>query len=76
MPEYVFKNKETGELRSVILKISELDQYKEDNPDWVNQIQTPSISSGRSTAKPDSGFRELLRNIKDNNRGSNIRTFD
>ena len=32
MPTYVFQNTETGEIFEKVMKMSELDQYKLDNP--------------------------------------------
>jgi hypothetical protein len=34
MPQYEFKNKETGEVIDVILRLSEYDQWKSDHPEY------------------------------------------
>jgi hypothetical protein len=34
MPQYEFKNKDTGEVIDVILRISEYDQWKADHPEY------------------------------------------
>ena len=35
MPQYEFKNSETGEVMEVTLRISEYDEWKDSNPQWV-----------------------------------------
>lgn len=74
MPTYTFLNSNTGEEEEYVLRISELDQFKEDNP-HLSRSFTPSQLVSGVNQKPDSGFREVLRNIKRANRGSNINTF-
>ena len=50
MPTYNFRNKVTGEEKEVTMRISELDQYKEDNPDWDTFYKPGSAPSiGRTT---------------------------
>ncbi len=34
MPTYTFKHKETGEVQEVVLRMSELDSYKANNPQY------------------------------------------
>ena len=34
MPQYEFKNKDTGEVMEVDLRLSEYDEWKENNPQW------------------------------------------
>ena len=67
MPMYQFRNKETGEIIERTMKISDLDQWKEDNPEYETYIAgAPTIGDsvrlGRQ--KPDQGFREVLSKIK------------
>lgn len=50
MPTYNFRNKKTGEELEVVLRMSELDQYKEDNPHLTQYLTgSPGIISGTST---------------------------
>ena len=50
MPTYVFRNKETDEIVEHEMKMSELDQFKEDNPNLQIQLQPLSpISDHKST---------------------------
>lgn len=78
MPTYTFKNKDTDEpLFEVSLRISELDQFKADNP-HLQQIITgaPSMARDAGNKKPDEGFRDVLKSIKKaSGRGANINTF-
>jgi hypothetical protein len=73
MPTYNFKNNDTGEIIEVMLKISERDQYLQDNPHLTQVLlKPPSIDAGGSltVGKPDSGFRDVLKNIKSHHPGS------
>ena len=38
MPSYDFKNTETGEVTELFMKISELDEYKKNNPHMKQQV--------------------------------------
>ena len=42
MPQYDFKNKETGECKELSLRISEYDQWLLDNPEWVRYFPPSS----------------------------------
>jgi hypothetical protein len=69
MPQYDFKNKETGEVTEVLLRISEYDQWIIDNPEWVRYFpasSAPKIVSGvKSTMRlAGSDWNEHLKNIK------------
>ena len=43
MPTYIFKNKRTDEIFEKQMRISELDEYKKDNPDLVQMPTAPSF---------------------------------
>lgn len=77
MPFYVFRDKNTGDNFEKLLKISELDKFREENPHLETVPQAPGLSDpvrlGR--VKPSDGFRDVLSSIKKNNPGSNINTF-
>ena len=45
MATYPVKNKETGEMKDVVMSIHEWDQWKEDNPDW-ERYYTPDNAPG------------------------------
>jgi len=74
MPTYTFLNHDTGVEEDHVLKMSELDQFKSDNP-HLERVFSPSQLVSGVNQKPSAGFREVLKNIKRANRGSNINTF-
>lgn len=78
MPVYNFKNKETGEITEVTLRISELDQYKADNPLLESVIlSAPNLTSGYKSARQLAGseWNNHLNNIKKSSgKGNTIKT--
>ncbi len=43
MPTYIFKNTKTNEIFEQQMRISELDEFKKDNPDLVQMPTAPSF---------------------------------
>ena len=79
MPTYNFLNKDTKEEFSEFMSISALDDYLKENPNIEQLVNgSPMIVSG-VPQKPDGGFRDLLKSIKDGNskglQKSSINTF-
>lgn len=74
MPTYSFRDTNTGEVTDHTLRISELDDFKSANPHLTQVIASVTHVRGVNQ-KPDSGFRDVLKSIKDANRGSNINTW-
>jgi predicted nucleic acid-binding Zn ribbon protein len=74
MPTYTFKDINTGEELELVLKISELNSFREEHPNLTLVVKRSNFISGHNK-KPDSGFRDVLSRIKSANRGSNINTF-
>jgi hypothetical protein len=75
MPTYNFKDKETGDITIRIMKMSELDAYKEANPNLETYIDSPmvtrSINMGEGLLKgKNAGFKEVLQNIDRRTPGS------
>lgn len=67
MANYTFLNKKTNEEFDISMPISELDQYKANNPDFEQLIvKAPSIADPTRLGlrKPDSGFRDVLKRVK------------
>lgn len=73
MPIYTFRNKKTGVTYTEFMKIAEMLEHVKD-PDVEQHIGAPLIVSGFAL-KPDAGFKDVLKKIKDNNVRSNIDTF-
>lgn len=75
MPTYVFRDKETGEQFEKIMKMSELDMFREQNPKLETVIQAASIGDPTkltTTRKFDSGFKEVLQKIHERSPGSEL----
>lgn len=68
MPTYTFVDTLTDRVFDVFLKISELDDFKINYPNYTQIIQAPSIVSGISCSKnnrvPD-GFKDVLKKVAD-----------
>ena len=75
MPTYVFRNKETDEQFVKILKISELDSFRAENPQLETVIQAVAFGDPTklsSTRKFDTGFKEVLQRIHEKTPGSQL----
>ena len=75
MPTYVFRNKETGEQFEKILKMSELDPFRAENPQLETVIQAVAFGDPTklsTTRKFDSGFKEVLQKIHERSPGSEL----
>ena len=66
MPTYEFRNKETGEVTEVFMKMSAKEQYLIDNPHLEQTMtQAPGVCDPTriGVAKKDTGFKEVLQKI-------------
>lgn len=74
MPTYVFRNKETGEQFEKLMKISELDTFRAENPQLETIIQSPMICDPVRVGarKMDSGFKEVLQKVHEKTPGSEL----
>lgn len=75
MPTYVFRNKETGEQFEKIMKMSELDPFRQENPQLETVIQAVAFGDPTkltTTRKFDSGFKEVLQRIHEKTPGSQL----
>lgn len=73
MPTYEFRNKETGEVIEVFMKMSAKDQYLIDNPHLEQTMtQAPGVCDPTriGVAKKDTGFKEVLQKIHSRAPGS------
>jgi len=65
MPVYTFKDLETDEIYDINLRMSELDEYKKENPNHERYFdEVPGLISG-SGQKVDGGFKEVLTKISE-----------
>ena len=70
MPIYTFRNKETGDESDHLLKISEYDQFKADNPHLervINSAPALGDSMRLGVRRTDDNFNSLLKHIKKGN---------
>jgi len=71
MPTYNFRNNETGEEFEIQMRISELDDYKKNNPNLTQFLTgAPSVaydSASLGVRKTDDNFNSLLKHIKKGN---------
>lgn len=73
MPTYEFRNKETGEVTAVFMKMSEREKYLQDNPHLEQTItQAPAFTGDHVVIKKDSGFKEVLQKIHEKTPGSQL----
>ena len=76
MPTYEFKNKETGDVTELFMKMSSKDQYLTDNPQLEQTMTTaPAFTGDHITLKKDSGFKEVLQKIHEKTPGSQLNTI-
>ena len=69
MPQYEFKNKGTGEVMEVALRLSEYDEWKENNPQWEryhSSASAPKLVTGVKSTMAMAGkdWEKHLTNIK------------
>lgn len=78
MPFYTFRDETTQQIIEKSMRISELDEFKLQNPNLTKLIVgAPSIGDpvrlGRK--KPDAGFRDVLKNVQHHHKKDNINTW-
>lgn len=65
MPVYTFRDVKTDEVFDVNIRMSELDDYKKENPNHERYIdEAPMVISGTGV-KSDAGFNEVLSKISE-----------
>lgn len=65
MPTYTFKDSRTDETVEFKLRISELDNFKSENPHLQQVVlSSAQLVSGTDRMKPDDNFRDVLKSIK------------
>ncbi len=78
MPTYRFLNTETNEEWDEFMFNSEREKLLEENP-TIKQIPISFAGIGdphrQGRAKPDDGFRDILRNINKEHRGAKLNTW-
>ena len=74
MPLYEFVNTETNEVFDLIMKISEKEQYLQDNPNIQALLSAPVMMDPVRVGvrRPDNGFKEVLQRIHEKTPGSRL----
>jgi len=76
MPSYKFLNTQTNEEIDIFMSISDRDKFLQENPNMEQLVNgAPIIGHSTLTKKPDSGFRDVLSEIKKKHRRSTINTW-
>lgn len=78
MPTYIIRNNDTGEEVERFMRIAEMEDLLKCEPSLsLIHRKSAGIISGiaHGKNKPDDNFRDILRNIKKNNRRSTIDTY-
>jgi len=77
MANYTFLDTNTNEEFDISMSISELDNYKKANPHLIQQLRATAIADPTRLGlkKPDSGFRDLMKDMKSKHRRSSINTW-
>jgi len=64
MPLYEFVNEQTGEVETHQMRISELDEFKENNPHLKSKLSAPNLVRDNGLqGKMDNGWKENLARI-------------
>ena len=66
MPSYNFIDENTGEVHVLVMRMSELDNFKKENPHMNQKLTPTTIIGGVSTSsgKLPEGFKDTLREMK------------
>lgn len=72
MPSYTFINEETGEETTEYMRISELDDFKKNNPKLKQKLTITNIVGGltSSSGSLPEGFKDRLREMKKKHPGA------
>ena len=73
MPTYEFRNKQTGEVIELFMKMSSKDQFLAENPHLAQTMtQAPAFAGDHITLRKDTGFKEVLQKIHERTPGSQL----
>jgi len=66
MPLYEYRNKNTGEIITKMVKIADREQFLKDNPELESIISAPTIATeiGGTLKKAGDGWKEVQNRIK------------
>jgi hypothetical protein len=79
MPVYDFRNKDTGDIVTLTMKISEKQQYLQDHPNMESYFGDTQMNIGDpvrlGVRKVDGGFKDVLQQVHARTPGSNLNTI-
>lgn len=76
MPTYTFRNKTSDDVIERVLRMSELDEFKADNPHLELMIgATTLVHEAGTNLKVDDGFKEAIAKVKQHHRINNIDSY-
>lgn len=69
MPSYTFINENDGQEETHFMTVKEREEFLEENPNYRQKLSAPKLVDPVSVGvtKPDTGFTDILKNIKKNN---------
>lgn len=75
MPTYEFINKETGEIVSEYMSISQLDKYKEEHPELERYFGNQNVATVYGKPVQSDGFKSVMQKIQKAHPGANLSRF-
>lgn len=76
MPTYDFRDRASGEVKEYIIRMTELDSFKEEHPELEHVILAPKIVRDvGSRIKVDDGFRESMSRLKETYKINKIKDY-
>ncbi len=75
MPTYDFINTETGEVTEHRMSMTELDQFKEDNPKLERYFGNQATSATYGKPKSSDGFKEVMSKVQEAHPLANLSRF-
>jgi hypothetical protein len=67
MPTYNFRHKDTNEEQQVVMRISELDEWKANNPEWIQFLTCAPMTVtqvGSTLSRTSDGWNDVLNKVK------------
>lgn len=76
MPTYIFRNKTTNETETLIMSLSQREEFLQSNPDMIQVPSAPAIGDSvrLGIRRIDDNFNDVLKKAKGAHLGSNINT--
>lgn len=76
MPTYDFKNTDTDEVFTKVMKIAEKEEYLKANPHIQQMVSAPNLVDPVriGVRKVDNGFKEVLQRVHEKTPGSRLNT--